>query len=44
MIKVRLQIFFIVKLILEESDETLKVTLKCGIVLKIKIIKFLIFF
>lgn len=36
MIRVRLQIFVIVKLILVESDETLKVTLKCGIVLKEK--------
>lgn len=36
MIRVRLQIFVIVKLILVESDETLKVTLKCEIVLEEK--------
>lgn len=37
MMSLRLHMFLIVKLILEESDETLKATLKCGIVLKHKI-------
>lgn len=36
MIRVRLQMFLIVKLILDESEETLNASLKCGIVLKHK--------